>query len=80
MDQYRKIEEIMIDKLLSLEKINRKDIRIIIKNILGLPKIDQPILVFISKLYDKIRDKKDFLPLFKIFEVNFANKPNLTDY
>ena len=80
MDQYRKIEEIMIDKLLSLEKINRKDIRIIIKNILGLPKIDQPILVFISKLYDKIRDKKDFLPLFKIFEVNFAKKPNLTDY
>ena len=80
MEQYRKIEEIMIDKLLSLEKINRKDIRIIIKNILGLPKIDQPILVFISKLYDKIRDKKDFLPLFKIFEVNFAKKPNLTDY
>ena len=70
----------MIDKLLSLEKINRKDIRIIIKNILGLPKIDQPILVFISHLYDKIRDKKDFMPLFKIFEVNFARKPNLTDY
>ena len=57
----------MINKLVSLKYHKIKDINIVVRNVVGLPKIDQPIIVFISLLYDKIEDIRYFMPLFKIF-------------
>ena len=70
----------MIKKILSLNLFTRRDVRVIGQNILGLPRIDQPILLFISELCDKIDEIEDILFLYKIFEANFPENPTLTDY
>ena len=50
---YNCIEEKMINKLLKME-LKGKEFRIIAKNVVALPSIKQPILILISKLYEKV--------------------------
>lgn len=75
---YTCIEEKMINKLVSMN-LKGKDFNIIAKNILALPLIKQPILVLISKLYEKIATLMDYEDLYLIFIKNFPLQPNKTD-
>lgn len=75
---YNCIEERMITKLLKMD-LKGKDFKIIAKNLVALPLIKQPILIFISKLYEKVEEVKDFTDLFKIFKHNFPATPTRAD-
>jgi len=55
---YKIIEERMINKILSHREFKAKEIKILSRNILALPKIEQPILVLISRLYEKAKNAK----------------------
>ncbi len=52
-DMYNCIEEKMITKLIRMN-LKGKDFKIIAKNLVALPTIKQPILILISKLYEKV--------------------------
>ena len=54
---YSSIQTKMIDKLVSMHFAG-KDFNIIAKNILALPKINQPILTLISRLYQQVTHLK----------------------
>lgn len=54
MPLYSLIQEKMIEKLLTLQQLTGNEVKIIGHNILGLPKIQQPILILISQLYEKV--------------------------
>lgn len=79
MKLYGLIEAKMVAKLLTLERLNGKDVRVICHNLVGLPKITQQILILISKLYPKVQKLTDFRPLFMVFQANFTNNPEAAD-
>lgn len=76
---YKTIEAEMISKLLTLERLNGKEVRTISHNLVGLPKITQQILVLISQLYQIAQKVADFKPLFLIFQTNFPTNPDSVD-
>lgn len=76
---YKTIEAEMISKLLTLERLNGKEVRTISHNLVGLPKITQQILVLISQLYQIAQKVTDFKPLFLIFQTNFPTNPDSVD-
>ena len=75
---YANIEERMISKLLTMD-LKGKQFKAIAKNLIALPIIKQPILILISKLYEKVEEVKDFTDLFKIFKHNFPTNPTRAD-
>jgi hypothetical protein len=48
----------MINKILSHKEFRAKEIKILSRNLLALPKIEQPILVLISRIYEKVKNAK----------------------
>lgn len=74
------IEGKMINKLLTLSDIKAQEMRVIARNILGLPKIDEPILTLISHLYERVSNVRDFKELIMIFRHNFPNEPTKIHY
>ena len=77
-DMYGCIEEKMIAKLTDMP-LQDRDLKAIARHILALPVIKQPILVLISRLYEKADDLKYFRDLFTIFSHNFPKTPNQAD-
>lgn len=65
-DMYGCIEEKMIAKLVGMQ-LQGRDLKVIARNILALPVIKHPILILISRLYEKANELKDFRNLFTIF-------------
>ena len=76
--QYGQTEEIMVQKLLGMS-LRGKEWKMVARKLCRLPRIKQPILRLIGRLFAKVEDLNDFKELFEVFKGAFPPQPALDD-